>query len=148
MYNMTHPDCVLKFKQKGTSMMSRVALYFLYRVISKWDPGKKRSKIKTGEHLGRITPEGLIEPKTRRIVKRYDQISVKEYASSFFLQQISVDLIASLMKYFPEWKAISVFACMCLVHVSPMKNVDFHYRTLFLSETIRDARVSPDVLGV
>ncbi|EQD65759.1 transposase IS4 family protein, partial [mine drainage metagenome] len=31
--------------------------------------------------------------------------------------------------------------------MSPMKNVDFHYRTSFMSETIRDAHVSADVLG-
>ena len=36
---------------------------------------------------------------------------------------------------------------MRLVHVSPMKNVEFHYRTSFLSETLREAHVSPDVHG-
>lgn len=144
---MTHPDWVLKFKQKGTLIMKRGDLYYLYRVSSKWNSQKKRAQLKTGEYLGRITPDGIIEPKTKRIMKRYDQISVKEYGSSFLLQDISGDLIPALRLYFPEWKEIFIFACMRLVHNSPMKNVDFHYRTSFISETIRDAHVSPDALG-
>ncbi|EQD75588.1 transposase IS4, partial [mine drainage metagenome] len=144
---MTHPDWVLKFKQKGTLIMKRGDLYYLYKVTSKWNPQKKRAQLKTGEYLGRITPDGLIEPKTRRIMHRYDRVSVKEYGSSFLLNHISGDLISALKLYFPEWKEIFVFVCMRLVHVSPMKNVDFHYRTSFLSETIRDAHVSADVPG-
>ncbi|MHB1708757.1 MAG: transposase [Thermoplasmataceae archaeon] len=144
---MAHPDWVLKFRQKGTLIMRRGDRYYLYRVTSKWNPEKGRAQLKTGEYLGRITPDGIIEPKTKRIMKRYDQISVKEYGSSFLLQHISADLITSLRKYFPEWREIFVFACMRLVHVSPMKNVEFYYRTSFLSETIREAHVSPDVLG-
>lgn len=144
---MTHPDWVLKLKQKGTLIMKRGNLYYLYRVTSKWNPQKKRAQLKTGEYLGRITPDGLIEPKTKRIMNRYDHISVKEYGSSFLLQHISGDLVASLRKYFPEWKEIFVFSCMRLIYVSVIKNVEFNYRTSFLSETIREAHVSPDVLG-
>jgi len=115
---MTHPDWVLKLKQKGTLIMKRGDLYYLYKVSSKWNSQKKRSQLKTGEYLGRITPDGLIEPKTKRIMHRYDQISVKEYGSSFLLNHISGDLISALKLYFPEWKEIFVFACMRLVHVS------------------------------
>ena len=57
---MTHPDWVLKFKQKGTLIMRRGDLYYLYRVTSKWDPEKKRARMKTGEYLGRITPDGCV----------------------------------------------------------------------------------------
>ena len=144
---MTHPDWVLKFKKKGTLVMKRDDRYYLYRVSSKWNPEMKRAQMKTGEYLGRITPDGIIEPKTKRVMKRYEHISVKEYGSSFLLQHISGDLTASLKNYFPEWKEVFIFACMRLIHVSPMKNVDFYYRTSFLSETVKDAHVSPDVLG-
>lgn len=144
---MSYPDWVLKFKQKGTLVMRRGDRYYLYKVTSKWNPQKKRAQMKTGEYLGRITPDGIIEPKTKRIMRRYDQISVKEYGSSFLLNHISANMMDALKLYFPEWKEIFVFACMRLVHVSPMKNVDFHYRTSFLSETIKDAHVSPDALG-
>jgi hypothetical protein len=39
--------------------MKRCDKYYLYRVTSKWNPEKKRAKLKTVEYLGRITPEGL-----------------------------------------------------------------------------------------
>ncbi|MEM3193209.1 MAG: hypothetical protein QW292_14215, partial [Candidatus Parvarchaeota archaeon] len=80
-------------------------------------------------------------------MKRYDQITVKEYGSSFLIQHISEDLVESLREYFPEWREIFVFACMRLMHRSPMKNVEFHCMTSFLSETIGGAHVSPDSLG-
>lgn len=138
---------MLKFKQKGTLILKRGDLYYLYRVSSKWNSQKKRVQLKTGEYIGRITPDGIIEPKTKRIMKRYDHISVKEYGSSLMLQHISSDLISALKLYFPEWKEVFIFACMRLVYNSPMKNVDFYNRTSYLSETIGNAHLSADVLG-
>lgn len=143
---MVYPDWVLKQKGKRTLIMRRDDRYYLYRVSSKWNPEKKRSQLKTEEYLGRITPDGLIEPKVKRIMHRYDQISVKEYGSSFLLQHISGDLLEALRRYFPEWREIFLFACIRLIHRSPMKNVEFLYRGSFLSETM-EAHLSPDVLG-
>ena len=44
---------------------------------------KKRGHLRTDKYLGRITPDGLVEPKVARILKRYDQVTVNEYGSSF-----------------------------------------------------------------
>lgn len=144
---MTYPDWVLKQKRKGTLIMRREDRYYLYRVSSHWNKEKKKPQLKTEEYLGRITPDGLIEPKAKRIMKRYDQIAVKEYGAAFLLHSISKDLFEVLRELFPEWKEILVFACMRLLHRSAMKNVEFHYRSSFLSELIHEAHVSPDVLG-
>ena len=144
---MSHPDRVLKQKRKGTLIMRRRDNYYLYRVRSVWVKERKKTRLKTEEYLGKITPEGLIKPRVKRVMKRYDQITVKEYGSSFLLQHISGDIAESVGNFFPEWKEIFVFSCMRLIHRSQMKNVEFHYRTSFLSETIRDASVSPDSLG-
>ena len=70
---MIHPDRVLE--QKGTLVMSRGDRCYLHKI---------------GEYLGRI------EPGVKRSMQRYDQVSVKEYSSSFLLQHISADLISSL----------------------------------------------------
>jgi len=85
---MPYPDWVLKQKSKGTLIMRRGDKYYLYRVTSKWNPEKKRAQMKTGEYLGRITPDGLIEPKAKRMLKRLENISVKEYGASFLLYHI------------------------------------------------------------
>ncbi|MEM4090752.1 MAG: hypothetical protein QXQ46_08450, partial [Thermoplasmatales archaeon] len=98
-----------KFKAKGTLVAKRGDRYYLYKVSSQWNSEKKRPQLKTGEFLGRITPEGLIEPKTKRMMKRYDQISVKEYGSSFLVHHISTDIIECLKDHFTEWRDIFVF---------------------------------------
>ncbi len=143
---MSYPDWVLKQKRKRTLIMRRRDNYYLYKVRSVWDKERKKTRLKTEEYLGKITPEGIVEPRVKRVIKRYDQITVKECGSSFLLQHISGDIVESLWNFFPEWKEIFVFSCMRLIHRSPMKNVEFHYRSSFLSEAIRDARVSPDSL--
>ena len=144
---MTHPDWVLKHKKKGTLIMKRDDRYYLYRVSSHWNKEKKRSQLRTDEYLGRITPDGLVEPKAKSILKRYSQVTVKEYGSSFLINHVSHDILSELKKRLPEWKEIFAFACMRLLHQSPMKNVEFHYLTSYLSEMLGDAHVSPDSLG-
>lgn len=134
-------------KRKRTLIMRRGDNYYLYRVRSVWDKERKKTRLKTEEYLGKITPEGIVEPRVKRVMKRYDQITVKEYGSSFLMQHVSGDIVQSLEDFFPEWKEIFVFSCMRLIHRSPMKKVEFHYRNSFLSEALRDARVSPDSLG-
>ena len=127
--------------------MRRRDHYYLYRVRSKRNPEKKRSQMKTGEYPGRITPDGLIEPKTKRVMKLYSQISVREYGASFLLNYISGDMIRSLKKHFPQWKEIFIFSMMRLIHASPLKNVEFHYSTSYISETVPDAHVSTESLS-
>jgi len=144
---MPYPDWVLKQKSKGTLIMRRGDKYYLYRVTSKWNPEKKRAQMKTGEYLGRITPDGLIEPKAKRMLKRLENISVKEYGASFLLYHISSDMIGILKRGFQEWKEIFAFACERLVHGSPLKNVEFYYSTSFLSEMISGAHLSPEALA-
>ena len=82
---MSYPDWVLKQKRKRTLVMRRADSYYLYRVRSVWDRERKKTRLKTEEYLGKITPEGIVEPKVKRLMKRYDQIAVKEYGSSFLL---------------------------------------------------------------
>ncbi len=145
---MVYPDWVLKYRKKGTLIQKKDDdHYYLYRVHSKWNPEKKRAQLITDEYLGKITPDGFIEPKTKRILKRYDQITVREYGATFLLQYLSGDIISELKNNFHEWKEIFVFAVMRLMNASPMKNVEFLYNASYISETLKDAYVSPDSLG-
>jgi hypothetical protein len=106
--------------------MRREEYYSLYLVSSRWNPEKKRAQITTDEYLRRITPDGLIKPKTKRIMKLYDRVSVKEYSASFLLNIVSTDIIESLQKTFTQWKDIFIFSMMRLIHLSPLKKVEFH----------------------
>ena len=80
-------------------------------------------------------------------MKRFDQVTVKEYGATFLIQNLSSDIMKALRENFHEWKEIFVFAAMRLMHASPMKNVEFLYRTSYLSESLQDSHVSPDSLG-
>jgi transposase len=143
-----YPDWVLKYKKKGTLVQKKKDdLYYMYRVHSQWNKEKKRAQLITDEFLGKITPDGFMEPKTKRIMRRFDQIAVKEYGASFLLHHLSADLVDGLKNNFPEWKEIFVFACMRLLHNAPLKNVEFLYATSYMSEMVKDAHVSPDSLG-
>ncbi len=145
---MIHPDPVLKYTRKGTLVQKKGDnLYYLYRVHSKWNKEKKRAQLITDEYLRRITPDSLIEPKAKRMMKRFDHVTVKEYGASFLLQHLSSDIMKALRENFHEWKEIFVFAAMRLMHPSPLKNVEFLYRTSYLSESMKEAHVSPDSLG-
>jgi len=101
-YNMSnHPDWVLKYKKKGTLVQKKRAdLYYLYRVHSRWNKDKKRAQLVTDEFLGKITPDGFVEPKLKRMMHRFE-ITVKEYGASFLLQHISPDIMQELMNSFP-----------------------------------------------
>ena len=105
-----YPDRVLRYRTKGTLVAKREDRSYLYRVSSHWNSTKKRSQLRTDEFQGRITPEGLIDPKTKRMMNRYDRVSVKEYGSSFMLHNISTDILAGLRDHFTEWMEIFVFS--------------------------------------
>ena len=71
---------------------------------------------------------------------------MNEYGSQFLINHVSRDILDELKKRLPEWKEIFAFACMRLLHQSPMKNVEFHYIPSYMSEMLSDAHVSPDSL--
>ena len=122
-------------------------LYYLYRLHSRWNKDKKRAQLITDEFLGKITPDGFIEPKVKRIMHRFDQVSVKEYGAPFLLQHISPGITKELKNDFLEWKEILTFAYMLLLQFAPLKNVSFLYVKSYLSKMIRDAHVSLNSIG-
>lgn len=142
------PGWVLKYREKGTEVHVRGENYYLCRVSSKWDPVKKRAKKITGEYLGKITKDGLVPPKHKRVAEKYKHITVKEYGATHFIQSLSKDIISSLKKHYPfEWKELFVLAVFRLVEKTSLKNLSFYYNNSFLSETIKDAKTSHKFFG-
>jgi transposase len=133
---MVYPEWVTKWKTKGTHVTRQGDRYYLNRVHSEWNREKGRAQLITDEYLGRITPDGLIEPKYKRMMKRYDQISVKEYGASSLLMHLSEDIRVALKDNFPEWREIFVFSCMRLIHTTTIKNLEFHFENSYLSDVL------------
>ena len=122
------PNWALKHKQKGTQITRIGNRYYLYKISSRWNPQKKRAVKVTEEYLGKITKDGLIPPKYKRVEDQYRQISVKEYGASYFLQKIAQDIITELKDVFGrEWKELFSLAVFRLTEKSPLKRIGFYY---------------------
>ena len=145
---MGYPDWVLKQKTKGTEIRKIGPNYYLYKIRSEWDKDKKRAKKITEKFLGTITEEGLRKPKAERLIEAQKNICVKEFGASQFIKTESNDIIQNLKETFPDiWKEIFTFAVFRFFSNSPLKNVQFHYQTSYLSEIISDAKVSSRTLN-
>jgi transposase len=145
---MDYPDWVLKQKIKGTEIRKIGSNYYLYKIRSEWDKDKKRAKKITEKFLGRITEDGLRKPKVERLIEAQKNICIKEYGASQFIKTESNDIIKNLKEAFPSiWKEIFTFAVFRFFSASPLKNVQFHYQTSYLSEIISDAKVSSRTLS-
>lgn len=152
---MAHPDWAIKFKTKGTELRFLKGKYYLYRITSKWDKEKKKTRKITLEMIGRITEEQGLIPKGQRTKKEkiekspivVENISTKEYGASHFLTTISTDIIENLKASFPEqWKEIFALSVNRLLHQSPLKNMDFYYQESYLSESFKDINLSKNNL--
>ncbi len=145
---MDYPDWVLRQKIKGTEIRKIGSNYYLYKIRSEWDKDKKRAKKITEKFLGRITEEGLRKPKLERLIEAQKNICVKEFGASQFIKTESNDIIQNLKETFPDnWKEIFTFAVFRFFSASPLKNIQFHYQTSYLSEIISDAKVSSRTLS-
>ncbi len=145
---MGHPDWVLKHKTKGTEIRNFGKYYYLYKIRSEYDKEKKRAKKITEKFLGKITEDGLIKPKHERIIESHKNITVKEFGASRFIKNESQDIIENLKDTYPDkWKEIFTIAVFRFFYSSPIKNIQDHYQTSYLSDIITDAKVSPKSLG-
>lgn len=89
-----YPDWVLAHKKKGQTIKKIGPHYYLYNRKAKYVPGRKYPTT-VDTYLGRITPEGFIPAKTRRVAK--NSIKVREYGFSMFLLSVVP----------PVWKQIA-----------------------------------------
>lgn len=142
------PSWVLKQRRKGTQPVQIGNNYYLYKIGSRWDPKKKRSVKVTEEYLGKITKDGVIPSKHKRIEEQYKWVSVKEFGATYFLQSISQDIINELKHVYPyEWKELFTLAVFRLTEKSPLKRIGFYYNTSYLSESLKGVRTSQKFLG-
>ena len=131
---MAYPEWVERERRPGTNISCTRGKYYLYEVTSVWNPEKKRAQKKTGKYLGRITEEGLIPPKAKK-VEIAEGISTKEYGASSFLNNAGKELHEKLREYFPEdADRIFTLAVLRVIEKCPFKRVSFLYERSFMSE--------------
>src|SRR5574341_1547667 len=142
------PDWVKKYQEKGTQAVKIKENYYLYKIKSIWDPEKGRARKVTEKYLGKVTPDGIVKPKQERIIEGLNEITVKEFGASYFINSIASNILELLKENYPaHWKEIFVFSTMRLFHSSPLKNVSHYYNSSHLSDVFSDAKVSPKSLS-
>ena len=144
---MAYPDWVERERRPGTNISCTRGKYYLYEVTSVWDPVKKRAQKKTGKYLGRITEDGLIPPKPKKIVVA-EGISTKEYGASSFLNSAGNELHEKLREYFPEdADRIYTLAVLRVIEKCPFKRAAFLYERSFMSEYCQNLSLSASSLS-
>lgn len=146
---MAHPEWALKHKTKNTELRNIRGRYYLYKITSKWDPSKRRTKKVTLGMLGTITEqEGFIpkgqnrrgRPTTKNKIPKI--ITTKEYGATKFLQDLSSDIITALKEQYPdEWQSLFAISINRLLYQAPLKNCEFLFEESFLSETLKEAKL-------
>lgn len=115
--------------------------YYLYRATTAWNKETKKNK-KVSEYIGRMTPKGIIE-KTRM----HEIRSVYEYGNSYFLYELSKEIIESLQEcFYDNWKEIIACSIVKTIDSVPLKLIKSKWEKLHLSSEI-NAALSPNTLG-
>lgn len=140
-----HPEWALKHKKPGTELRLMNGRYYLYEVSSKWNKEKKRAQKITGKILGRITEERGFTPSKGREqpTPQIMTVSAKSSGIGSFAEIVIGDILPALKKHFGrDAELIYCASLMRLVHQSPLKNMDFHFKHDFLSEVFSDISLS------
>ncbi len=124
---MSFPDWVEKYRTKGKAINNVNGKYYLYEVHSKRIKGTSKVKKITDKYLGRITEDGLIQPKSK--VK--GDVIIKEYGIYAALFSINKTTMKSIIKDFPnEYKVIITISLIQAIY----QNLTLtHYHNSYMS---------------
>jgi len=75
-------------------------------------------------------------------------ISVKEFGATDLISKMNNDIRNRLKKSYPDkWKEIFIFSMFRFLYNTPIKNLQEHYSSSFMTEKIPDARLSAKSIG-
>lgn len=140
----TFPNWVLKQKKKGIAIEKRGKNYYASRVTSVWDSEKKRAQKKTLEYLGKVTPQGIIPPKEKRIPRLGGVLDAGNFS---YLNHFTDHIATSLQDCFPsDWESILAAAAIRLCYHEPFGRMRIRYETSFAKRLWPDAALSKNSL--
>jgi transposase len=136
------PPWVKKFKTKGIEIKEENGNFYARRMNSKHDPQIKRSRKKTGEYLGKVTPEGIIPAKHKRPRK----IGGRLDAGNIALVDSFINPIQEAVRLsFPEdWESLMAAAVIRLCYLEPCSRLQLRYETSLACKLWPNARLDDD----
>lgn len=150
LFVMSYPNWVLKHKKKNTEIRFISNRYYLYKITSKWDPIKKRTKKVTLGLIGAITEDGIRYTADRKKAREEKNTApALEFGASYILNDIGSDIRSSLVEYFGEQDANSLFvlAIIKLIESSPLKIIKDLYSNSYLSVLYKGLQIGPNQLS-
>ena len=143
----TIPPEIARFRQPGMQIKRIKGKFYLQRVTSRWDKEAGKVRKVVLEHVGMVTPEGVVPKRTRRIPAGAAPYS-KEFGATWAVAELTADIRAALARHFPE-DAGWLYATALLKSVRQCANryVEHGYDVSFLSERMPGLRLSSQSLS-
>lgn len=95
------PPEIVRHRQPGTQIKCIRGKYYIQRVTSRWDKVSRKVRKVVLEHIGMVTPEGIVPKKTRRVAAGPVPYS-KEFGATWAAMELTQDIHARLRRHFPE----------------------------------------------
>ena len=115
--------------------------YYLYHSTTRWDKKEKKVK-KVTEYIGRVTPKGVIERRSKNEIR-----TIHEYGNSELLFRLAQELIEPLKRsFFRRWEGIIAYAIVKTIQPLPIRLIKSRWEKLYISQCI-DAPLSPNTIS-
>ena len=148
LFVMSYPDWILKHKKKNTEIRCISNKYYLYKISSKWDPIKKRTKKITLGLIGAITKEGIKYTADRKKARQEKNSTVAlEFGASYILNDIGRDIKEKLFSCFgADADSLFTIAIIRLIENCPIKIIKDLYLNSYLSCLYPGLPIGPNQL--
>ena len=93
------PAEIARHRKPGTQIKRIRGKYYLQRVTSRWDKAAKKVRKVVLEHIGMVTPEGVVPKRTRRVPADAKTYS-KEFGATWAVSELTGDIHEALRKHF------------------------------------------------
>ena len=141
------PPEIARHRQPGTQIKRIRGKYYLQRVTSRWDKDTRKVRKVVLEHIGMVTPEGVVPKKVRRVPVAPVPYS-REFGATWAAMELTPDIHAMLRRHFPEdadWLyAVALLRC---IRQCANAHVAHFYEVSMLSERLPGLHLSSQNLS-
>ncbi len=144
------PEYVKNFVKPPKTEIKEVSGYwYLYSYTVVYDETKKKKVKKSGDSLGKITPEGLI-PSKKYISTVNTKIDASaELGITYYFYTVSKDIKEKLKKYFPDiWETLYTIAILRLAYDGKFKRLKMNYENSIISTLYPDVHFNSGINAI
>jgi len=141
------PPEIARHRLPGTQIKHIRGKFYIQRVTSRWDKSARKVRKVVLEHIGMVTPDGIVPKKVRRIPAGLLPYS-REFGATWAAMELSADIRALLAKHFPrdaDWLyALALLRC---IRQCSNRYVEHFYESSMLSDRLPGLHLSSQNLS-